>query len=130
MLRPDEGTFAKYLPYFLQDLPNPDCAKAGRPAYSSGIKYSTLPNGSLTIEASHFMSYHTSLRKSVDFYSSLKQARVIADDIQANLRQKGHDITLFPYRYELFIISIYLMSSVLIYTLTLNFTLFLSLSSI
>lgn len=32
--RPDAVTFMKYLPFFLQDNPTPECAKAGHAAYS------------------------------------------------------------------------------------------------
>lgn len=97
--RPTKETFEKLLPFFLQDLPNARCAKAGRPAYSRAVKLGTTFNGSLTIEASHFASFHTSLVKSVDFYTSLKQARAVADDIQTDLRRNGHNVTFFPYRY-------------------------------
>lgn len=31
--RPDEENFRKYIPYFIQDIPDEDCAKAGRAAY-------------------------------------------------------------------------------------------------
>lgn len=33
-LRPTEQTFRKYLPYFLSDLPDAECAKAGRASYA------------------------------------------------------------------------------------------------
>lgn len=32
--RPDTGSFARYLPYFLEDNPDYTCAKAGHAAYS------------------------------------------------------------------------------------------------
>lgn len=35
--RPDEKTFNRYLSFFLSDLPNEDCAKAGRPSYGAVI---------------------------------------------------------------------------------------------
>lgn len=33
--RPTKETFDKYLNYFLNDVPDPNCAKAGKAAYSS-----------------------------------------------------------------------------------------------
>lgn len=31
--RPDEENFRKYIPYFVQDVPDEVCAKAGRASY-------------------------------------------------------------------------------------------------
>lgn len=31
--RPDANSFRKYIPYFLEDIPNEACAKSGRPSY-------------------------------------------------------------------------------------------------
>lgn len=33
--RPNAETFQKYVPFFLNDLPSADCAKAGRPSYAA-----------------------------------------------------------------------------------------------
>lgn len=33
--RPTEETYNKYLPFFLEDIPDPNCAKAGKAAYSN-----------------------------------------------------------------------------------------------
>ena len=33
-LRPDSRSFRKYIPYFLKDEPNEDCAKGGRATYA------------------------------------------------------------------------------------------------
>lgn len=38
--RPTTETFDKYLSFFLKDLPDPNCAKGGKPAYSSVRFYS------------------------------------------------------------------------------------------
>lgn len=71
--------------------------------YPQAIKYEVGPKGNLTIDSTYFMSYHTSLSKSVDFYSSLKQARVVTDEVQTVLREKGYDVSIFPYRLILFL---------------------------
>ena len=40
--RPTIETFNKYLPYFLMDIPDAQCAKAGKAAYSSvRLQFST-----------------------------------------------------------------------------------------
>lgn len=44
------------------------------------------------------MSYHTTVIKSYDFYSSLEKAREIADDVKAMLRKKDPSAEFFPYR--------------------------------
>ena len=31
--RPDTNSFRKYISYFVQDIPDPTCAKSGRAAY-------------------------------------------------------------------------------------------------
>lgn len=44
------------------------------------------------------MSYHTALSKSYDFYTSMKRARAIADDVQKTLsKEHGEDVVFFPY---------------------------------
>lgn len=50
---------------------------------------------------SYFMSYHTTLKKSSDWYRALESARLITDRIEdminkANLTNK--EIKVFPYR--------------------------------
>lgn len=37
--RPTTETFGKYISFFLNDIPNSDCAKAGRPAYAPVILF-------------------------------------------------------------------------------------------
>lgn len=41
--RPDSSTFKKYLNFFLQDNPDPDCSKAGHAAYSQVSSYNFKP---------------------------------------------------------------------------------------
>lgn len=44
------------------------------------------------------MTYHTILRTSKDFYSSLIEARVISDSISKTLSEAGYgDVEVFPY---------------------------------
>ena len=51
----------------------------------------------LTVGANYFMAYHTVMKTSEDFYSALREARVIADDISQSLSTEGHQVEVFPY---------------------------------
>lgn len=48
---------------------------------------------------SYFMSYHTAVTTSYDFYTTLKEARHIADDIKSMITQHDPTAVFFPYRY-------------------------------
>ncbi|GAB0099118.1 Niemann-Pick C1 protein [Sergentomyia squamirostris] len=96
-LRPDRETFEKYFSNFLSDLPHEGCAKAGRAAYVSAINYIYDSNGDTRIQDFYFNTYHTTLSTSRDFYTALKQARIIADDIQKDFNEKNLGISIFPY---------------------------------
>ena len=93
---PDADTFNRFLPWFLEDIPTQDCAKGGHPAYGQGLVLNGL-GSNLTVGANHFMSYHTILKTSVDFYSALEQARVIADNISQTLSNEDRHVEVFPY---------------------------------
>ncbi|XP_030383524.1 NPC intracellular cholesterol transporter 1 [Scaptodrosophila lebanonensis] len=104
--RPDQQDFGKYLPYFLMDNPDDQCAKAGHAAYSGAVRYSNDKNG-LHVDASYFMAYHSILKTSSDFYSALQSARQTSANItqmlQGRLISNGAPIELalnvevFPY---------------------------------
>ena len=51
----------------------------------------------LTVGANYFMAYHTVMKTSEDFYSALREARVIADDISLSISTEGHQVEVFPY---------------------------------
>lgn len=46
------------------------------------------------------MSYHTAVTISHDFYTTLKQARLIAEDIKSNIMEYDQSAIFFPYRYK------------------------------
>uniref|UniRef100_A0A1B0CLS9 SSD domain-containing protein n=2 Tax=Lutzomyia longipalpis TaxID=7200 RepID=A0A1B0CLS9_LUTLO len=96
-LRPTRETFMQYFSNFLSDLPHEGCAKAGRAAYVSAINYIYDQHGDTYIQDFYFNSYHTTLSTSRDFYTALKQARIISDDIQKQFDEKELGITIFPY---------------------------------
>lgn len=51
----------------------------------------------LKVGASHFMTYHTVLKTSEDFYSALTQARVIAANISMMLSKDNAPVEVYPY---------------------------------
>ncbi|XP_055296529.1 NPC intracellular cholesterol transporter 1 homolog 1b [Sitodiplosis mosellana] len=89
--RPSVETFEKYLPFFLQDIPDSFCAKAGKPAYYNAVDISKEKG------TSYFMSYHTSVSKSYDFYTSLREARKVSDSIADVIRKHDDEAKFFPY---------------------------------
>lgn len=95
--------FNKYVSFFLQDNPDESCAKAGHAAYSNAV----LLQDNTKVQASSFMTYHTILRSSEDYYEALRSARSISANItrtiHAKLRLSGRPeteiqkIEVFPY---------------------------------
>ncbi|XP_049962855.1 NPC intracellular cholesterol transporter 1-like [Schistocerca serialis cubense] len=101
--RPEAGDFKKYLPYFLEDNPTTTCAKAGHGSYSSAVNYK-FDNGTLSqFRASYFMSYHTVLKSSRDYYEAFGAAvslsANISNAINEVLRNNSVDseVIVFPY---------------------------------
>ncbi|KAG5889119.1 hypothetical protein JTB14_034177 [Gonioctena quinquepunctata] len=87
--------FRRYLPHFLNDNPNPTCAKGGHASYAAGINYKTNQVGVSTIISSNIMSYHTVLKSSSDYIEALKYARHIATNLTKTLDVPG--VEIFPY---------------------------------
>lgn len=95
------------MPFFLQDNPDEACAKGGHAAYSSAVNYHLTPQNRTEVKASYFMTYHTILKKSSDYYESLRSARKVAHNvtqmIKADLRLAGvnetdiANVNVFPY---------------------------------
>lgn len=102
--RPNSTGFEQYLPFFLQDNPDEQCAKGGHAAYGNAVNVRTQDR---TVDSSYFMAYHTILKSSADYYEALRSARKISHNItqmiQANLRLEGvseeiiADVQVFPY---------------------------------
>lgn len=105
--RPNETGFEYYLPFFLQDNPDEECAKGGHAAYSSAVNYRQSKPNHTQVQASYFMSYHTILKSSSDYYEALRSARRVSYNItqmiKANLRLSGvnetdvNKVNVFPY---------------------------------
>ncbi|CAG9859649.1 unnamed protein product [Phyllotreta striolata] len=89
--RPDE--FSRYISFFLRDNPGPNCAKGGHASYGQGVTLQTNRSTRLSsVENSYFMTYHTILKTSEDYYESMRAARKIADNITATI-----GVEVFPY---------------------------------
>lgn len=96
-IRPTVETFNKYINFFLSDLPDENCAKAGRAAYSAGMNYISEDIDKHFVQDSYFMSYHTTVITSEEFYTALKQARILSAEIEETFKEKGKDLKVFPY---------------------------------
>ncbi|KAF7992770.1 hypothetical protein HCN44_005114 [Aphidius gifuensis] len=102
--RPSSHDFKKYISYFLQDNPDATCAKAGHAAYGQGVNYRSDKITNLSdVGASYFMTYHSILKTSEDYYESMKAARKISNNItnmiNDNLKKMNINSTteVFPY---------------------------------
>lgn len=52
-----------------------------------------------SVTTSYFMTYHTILHTSKDYYKALEEARIISDNItQAINQENGSAYEVFPYR--------------------------------
>ncbi|XP_013112245.2 NPC intracellular cholesterol transporter 1 homolog 1b [Stomoxys calcitrans] len=96
-LRPTPETFTQYVPYFLSDLPDAECAKAGRASYADAVIYTLDNEGSSSVLDTYFMQYSTTSTTSQQFYSALREARRVADEINQMLQENEVDATIFPY---------------------------------
>ncbi|XP_012258607.2 NPC intracellular cholesterol transporter 1 isoform X2 [Athalia rosae] len=101
--RPANGTFGKYVSYFLQDNPDDSCGKGGHAAYGQGVNYVTNDKGMSDVGASYFMAYHSILKTSADYYEALRAARNLSANlttmINSNLEAQGRNssVEVFPY---------------------------------
>lgn len=97
-IRPTLATYSRYIPFFLSDLPNENCAKAGRAAYLNALNYVSDANADHSVGDSYFMSYHTTLVTSKDFYTALKKGRELSEQMQEMFNRNGKaEIEVFPY---------------------------------
>ncbi|XP_043277996.1 NPC intracellular cholesterol transporter 1 homolog 1b-like [Venturia canescens] len=98
--RPTTESFRKYISYFVSDIPDAYCAKGGRAAYYDALTYFYDEYGRIDVGDTYFMSYHSPLKKSSDWYKALEAARFVAKNItntinEANLSDEK--IRVFPY---------------------------------
>lgn len=106
--RPSSQDFKRYVPFFLQDNPNPNCPKGGHAAYSQAVNYKFLDKNKTIsqVGATYYQGYHTVLKTSADYYSALREARNIAanltETINRNLREEGKNTTVNVFPYSVF----------------------------
>ena len=88
----------------MQDNPDEGCAKGGHGAYGQAVNYVVDPKSNLTkVGDSYFMSYHTILKSSADYYNAMKEARTVASNITNMINTAIRDlnstgsIEVFPY---------------------------------
>ncbi|KAK7086015.1 NPC intracellular cholesterol transporter 1 [Halocaridina rubra] len=98
-LRPDPTSFMEYLPFFLEDVPSEDCPKGGHAAYGQAVNIVKNGNNKSEVGASYFMTYHTILKSSRDYYQAVEWARTVSDNITKMLNEgtENHDLEVFPY---------------------------------
>jgi Niemann-Pick C1 protein len=108
MERPTSSEFNKYVSFFLKDNPDPMCAKGGHAAYGPGVNLKTTDNPKESqVDASYFMTYHTILKSSEDYFEALRSARKISANItrtiHASMRLANRpeseieQVEVFPY---------------------------------
>eukprot|EP00042_Codosiga_hollandica_P056108 m.801614 g.801614 ORF g.801614 m.801614 type:complete len:1472 (+) comp59272_c0_seq61:311-4726(+) len=94
--RPTGEVFSDYLGFFLRDVPNINCAKAGHAAYGDALVTQGDVNSPvaspLEVERSYFMTYHTKLVTSTDFTDALREARALTEKVSA-----ADGVSVFPY---------------------------------
>ncbi|KAG5682988.1 hypothetical protein PVAND_012302 [Polypedilum vanderplanki] len=103
--RPIPKDFNKYVSFFLNDNPDETCAKGGHAAYYSAVNL--LENKTQAVGASYFMTYHTILKTSSDYFEALRAARKVSANItktiHASMRLSGRpeseieNVEVFPY---------------------------------
>ncbi|XP_050298712.1 NPC intracellular cholesterol transporter 1 isoform X2 [Anthonomus grandis grandis] len=91
--RPNSTDFEHYVSFFLRDNPDDTCPKAGHASYGAGVNYFMNQSTHLSkVGASYFMSYHTILKTSADYYEAMRGARVVAANLTKTL-----GVEVFPY---------------------------------
>ncbi|XP_065576909.1 NPC intracellular cholesterol transporter 1-like [Artemia franciscana] len=96
---PDQAAFDNYLEFFLEDIPGESCPKGGKAAYASALRTVRNDNDNINVAVSYFNTYHTILKTSEDFYSALKAARIVSDNITLMLNDGDPNgpHSVFPY---------------------------------
>lgn len=98
--------FEKYVSFFLRDNPDSSCAKGGHAAYGSAVNLNKDKRKEI-VGSSYFMTYHTILKTSSDYFEALRSARKMSGNItrtiQASMRLDNRaeaeirEVEVFPY---------------------------------
>ncbi|VEN41344.1 unnamed protein product [Callosobruchus maculatus] len=138
--RPVPEDFKRYVSFFLKDNPDESCAKAGHAAYGSAVNYRENKTSHLAdVGANYFMSYHTILKTSADYYESMRAARKLAGQMSDTLQVEVFPYSVFYVFYEqyltmwpdtLFSVAVSLVAILLVTFLLMGFDVFSSLTVI
>uniref|UniRef100_A0A336K5W7 CSON002459 protein n=1 Tax=Culicoides sonorensis TaxID=179676 RepID=A0A336K5W7_CULSO len=90
--RPVNKVFDDNLSKYLANLPGESCPKGGKAVYADAIHFNENK-----IQNTYFMTYHTPLKSSRDYYTALEQARILSDNINEVFRAHKRDAEVFPY---------------------------------
>ena len=108
--RPNSSQFEQYFDWYMKDNPTLDfCTKGGHAAYGNAVNYSittspsTVGAVSTRINASYFMSYHTTCRNSSDFIEAYAQARNLSNLIMENIDAHVYPYSIFYVYYEMYV---------------------------
>ncbi|XP_015908024.1 NPC intracellular cholesterol transporter 1 isoform X1 [Parasteatoda tepidariorum] len=95
--RPVGDLFNRNLKYFLQETPSQFCSKGGRAQFAGAVELHS-DNG-VTVGATNFMTYHTILKTSKDFYEALRWSRIISEWLTEKIQNKtsSSNVRVFPY---------------------------------
>ncbi|GFS32606.1 NPC intracellular cholesterol transporter 1 [Nephila pilipes] len=93
-----EAEFTRRLQFFLSDSPWEKCPKGGKAMFNSAIELFSTDNIT-RIGATNFMTYHTVLKTSKDFYDALDWSRKISLNLTNYIRNGTDDpnVRVFPY---------------------------------
>lgn len=104
--RPSKQTFGKYVSFFLEDNPDESCAVGGHGAYGQAVKVLPGVNNTAKVGPSSFMTYHSILKSSKDYYSAIEAARELASNIttmiNGRLKASGSNKTVEVFPYSVF----------------------------
>ena len=108
---PSESDFKETIPWFLKSAPNDNCPHGGKSAFGDGVQILELQNNDPYINisdqqpkfevlSSNFMAFHTILKTSKDYYTALRRARELTDEmnyaINNGVPEENH-VKIFPY---------------------------------
>ncbi|KAH7637438.1 niemann-pick c1 protein-like protein [Dermatophagoides farinae] len=96
---PSGSDFIRFVPFFLQQPPNSDCAKAGLGQFDDAVRYEWLEDeNNIEISTTYLSVYRSVLKTSEDFYESLRSSREIAAILTEKLRNAtGTEAVVRPY---------------------------------
>ncbi|XP_035212713.1 NPC intracellular cholesterol transporter 1-like isoform X1 [Stegodyphus dumicola] len=95
--RPVGDVFNKNLRNFLQEVPSQICSKGGRAQFASAVELKNSDKG-VSVGATNFMTYHTILKTSKDFYEALRWSRKISSWLTEKIQKNSSsNVRVFPY---------------------------------